>query len=60
MIARLKCPNCGKLILAPVVDSRPGNQVTVRIRRRECEHCGVILVTRETIQSFHEKRRRGP
>ena len=57
---KLTCPKCGELIRARIVDSRPVFQEI--IRRRECERCGTVIITKETIQSYHakQKRRRGP
>ena len=54
-VEKITCPKCGEKIRARIVDSRPIGQVITR--RRECECCGTVIITQETIQSYHAKQK---
>ena len=51
----MQCPSCNRYIRAPVKETR--NECGGIMRRRYCEHCGIIIVTMERIKEHYEKRR---
>ena len=55
-LMHLKCPECGMYIRAPVRCTRmQGDGIQ---RRRQCERCGRMIVTMETVVGHYRKRER--